>query len=190
MFDCSNAEVRDSLPDLVNGRLDERAMATVRAHVAGCQACQAELDLIAKVRAVIIGATPQIDTSRIIHSLGTAPTQVVSSQWLDWRIAAAITVIALGGAGLFARGGTSQRAADSLASTIESVSRGTLPNASATVGGAAELSVPGDVDRLTDAQLRTLLDQVGQIDALPAAEGHRVSIPMPGVDSINPKGAL
>jgi hypothetical protein len=101
--DCRNAEIRDQLPDLLHDRLSAGARATVLAHVDGCAECRDELELLRGVRAALVIATPRVDTSRIVSALpkpasgGVAPRRVAGSRWADWRIAAAITVLAVGG---------------------------------------------------------------------------------------------
>jgi anti-sigma factor RsiW len=193
MSDCPNGEVRDSLPDLVNGRLDGIALAAVRTHVAGCAECQAEVALIEGARAAIVASTPRVDTERIIRSLGTKAARPTYRQWSEWRIAAAILVVAMGGAvGLYSRSEvvTSRRVHDSLAIASASAVPAQVADTS------AELSVSGDVNRLTDDQLRELLDKIGTMDALPSVESRRVSIPIgsavtpDGADSADPKGAM
>ena len=59
MNDCSNAEIRDRLPDLLHERLDASARATVAAHVADCADCREELELLRDVRAALAAQTPR-----------------------------------------------------------------------------------------------------------------------------------
>src|SRR5213082_2810709 len=79
MIDCANAEIRDQLPDLVNGQLVGDSLTSVRAHVAECSFCRTEVDLLERSRAVLIFATPRIDASRIAQRL-PAP-QVDPGDW-------------------------------------------------------------------------------------------------------------
>ena len=53
MTDCSSAEMRDRLPDLLHERLDPSARAAVMAHVADCQDCDLELALLREARVAI-----------------------------------------------------------------------------------------------------------------------------------------
>ena len=116
MSECSRPEMRDRLPDLIHDRLDAAARAEVVAHVAGCAVCNAELELLRQAHAVLVARTPRVDVAKIVSAL-PKPNPAISPKviplrprrrWADWKIAAAITVIAVGG-GTFAvtRHGTS-----------------------------------------------------------------------------------
>jgi anti-sigma factor RsiW len=99
--DCSNAEIRDQLPDLLHDRLSDGARATVLAHVDGCADCRNELALLRSLQGMLATAAPRIDTSRIARALPAPPSRTAAprraSRWSDWRIAATITVLAVGG---------------------------------------------------------------------------------------------
>ena len=106
MNDCRNAEIRDQLPDLLHDRLSAGARAAVLAHVDGCAECRDELALLRGVHRALVVATPRIDTSRIVSALPKPGASVgvplgssrpSRSRWTDWRVAATITVVALGG---------------------------------------------------------------------------------------------
>src|SRR5205085_2191809 len=73
MTECMNAEMRDALPDYLNGTLDAARTAEVRAHVAACNECAAELELLRVVAASAPGAPP-MDVARIAHAIPT-PTK-------------------------------------------------------------------------------------------------------------------
>src|SRR5215204_1696835 len=64
-----NAEVRDALPDLVHGRLDQLNTATMKAHVESCADCRAEMALLKSVResAPLI---PPMNVERIAAAIG------------------------------------------------------------------------------------------------------------------------
>jgi hypothetical protein len=115
MNDCSNADIRDRLPDLLHERLDVSARATVVAHVADCTDCREELELLREVRAVLAAQTPRIDIGSVVSALPTAPSRATQARsvagfgarsstaparrrtHIDWRIAAAATFLAVGG---------------------------------------------------------------------------------------------
>jgi len=106
MFDCANVEMRERLPELVAGTLDATTRARVEEHVAACPECASELETLRLVRAAFARA-PKIDASRVVASL-PRPRAVVAAprrnakviRWLDWRIAAALTTITVGGLSL------------------------------------------------------------------------------------------
>ena len=105
MNDCSNAEIRDKLPDLLHDRLSVSARAVVLAHVDGCIDCRDELELLRGMRGAIAAATPRIDIAYVVGALPKAPARTsvpvarVSGKprWADWRVAAAVTVLVAGG---------------------------------------------------------------------------------------------
>ncbi len=105
MSDCSNAEIRDLLPDLLHDRLDAPTRARVVAHVDGCADCRSELELLRSLRGTLDRGTPPVDVNRIVAALPT-PASVRPSRhrgWRvlnDWRIAAAVTFIVAGGTSL------------------------------------------------------------------------------------------
>jgi hypothetical protein len=121
MNDCSNAEIRDKLPDLLHDQLDMSARAVVVAHVATCVDCRDELQLLRDLLGMIEMGTPSVDLGRIVSALPKPPVQVravdrtpavarpaagitaitpLASRrrvWADWRVAAAVTLLVAGG---------------------------------------------------------------------------------------------
>lgn len=119
MSDCSNAEIRDLLPDLLHERLDARTRARVVAHVDGCADCRSELELLRSLRGSIERGTPRVDLDRIVAALPT-PASVGASRrrrgWRvlnDWRIAAAVTFIVAGGTSVLVIHDAGDRTSDS-----------------------------------------------------------------------------
>ena len=103
MFDCANVEVRELLPDFVGGTLDAATRARVTAHIAECAECASELETLRLVRSAFADA-PAVDTARIVASLPKAPVsgrRVAApsprARWMDWRVAAALTMVTVGG---------------------------------------------------------------------------------------------
>ena len=118
MNDCTNAEIRDQLPDLLHDRLTVSVRDVVVAHVADCADCREELELLRGVRVAMLARTPRVDVGQIVASLPkpagaqTAPTAAIAAvtpitpitsarsrrlMRVDWRIAAAVTFLAVGG---------------------------------------------------------------------------------------------
>jgi Putative zinc-finger len=103
MSDCPNAEIRDLLPDLLHDRLDAPTRARVLAHVDGCSDCRSELELLRSLRGSMERATPRVDVDGIVAALpkpGTARVVAQRPRHISWRIAAAVTFIAVGGTSL------------------------------------------------------------------------------------------
>src|SRR5215208_1204653 len=103
MNDCTNAVIRDQLPDLLHERLDMGARATVMAHVGDCVDCRDELQLLRDVQDMIARRTPRVDVNYIVGALPKAPNRAplrverARPVWADWRIAAAVTLLLAGG---------------------------------------------------------------------------------------------
>jgi len=106
MNDCSNADIRDRLPDLLHEHLDAASRAMVVAHVAACIDCRDELELLRSVHKTLSARTPRVDIAYVVNALPKPParrTQVQLSarrRWSDWRIAAGVTVLIAGGSSL------------------------------------------------------------------------------------------
>ena len=198
MFDCANVEMRELLPELAAGRLDAPTRARVEAHVLSCSECASELETIRLVRASFSAASV-IDTRRIVAALPKPRAIVVrpvarqrAARWMDWRAAAALTMITIGGlsVALRQRGQDGTSKLDSATATdIDSTVRitqklpvgerkssdtnttssppvpGTLPRAAKVqlaFGGGAE-------DDLDDASLTALLGALDEMDRGPIA---------------------
>lgn len=105
MNDCSNAEIRDQLPDLLHDRLTVSARAVVLAHVDGCTDCRDELELLRGVLGALVAYTPRVDIAYIVGALPKAPERAnvpvsrtaSKRRWADWRVAAAVTMLVAGG---------------------------------------------------------------------------------------------
>lgn len=72
MTECGNETMRDQLPLLAQGALVGEVAARVRAHVAACAACAAELRILEQAGAIFAAATPSVDTAAIVRVLPTA----------------------------------------------------------------------------------------------------------------------
>src|SRR4051812_17848426 len=102
MNDCSNANIRDQLPDLVHDRLGMSARAAVLAHVDGCADCREELELLRIVRGALTSNTPRVDIAYVVGALPkryapAIPARTSHRRWADWRVAAAVTLLVAGG---------------------------------------------------------------------------------------------
>jgi hypothetical protein len=200
MTDCPNAEMRDRLPDLLHERLDVSARAAVMAHVARCADCRAELTLLREARIALTSDMRAVDvaaiTSAVIAQRSAPAVRVLPRHqrarvWTDWRVAASIALVAIGGASFALI--RSHHVVMPLphmpvvakAPPAESVSIGpavTPPaqvarhSASAPAAAAAELSAAGGVSDLSDSDLRALLDDLQSIDAEPSTDPEPVSV--------------
>ena len=194
MTECINTEVREALPDLLNGRLSALDTATMNAHVESCAECRAELELLREIRASRI--VPRMDAARIASAIApyagaplVTPRHVrhsIISRVGVLRIAAAAVLVAAGGWALStsaywpaSKAAVGERAvavapvAATSAASEPAVPAVTTPQAATRTGAETEvasLSLVGGTDDLSDADLETLVSDIETIDAMPAAE--------------------
>jgi hypothetical protein len=210
MTDCHNAEMRDRLPDLLHERLEVSARAVVVAHVEQCEDCRAEIVLLREahvalssgVRSVDVTAITRVVIERTRRPSLAAPSTLARGRrpsWMDWRIAAsvALLVVGAGSYGLIARMRTNPAASMIARPTPAAAPNESGPAAvvaappiqhSATVASRgpapqAELSAAGSVGDLSESDLRSLLNELDQIDAVPSTEPEPVNVrvSLPGV---------
>jgi hypothetical protein len=220
MNDCPNADIRDQLPDLLHDRLDASARAAVMAHVDACVDCRAELELLRSIHGMLVSRTPRVDVHAVVRALPTRlaqPIRVAPRRrvWTDWRIAAAVTVLAAGG-GSFAvirQGGIPTAADSDFASapstghtgqpaTDTSAPQGTRAatdraarsatsspqNTAASADDRNGLATTAHLADLNERQLQALLDQIDQLQAVPITDPEPVTIRIDNKHS-SPEGA-
>ncbi|HEX6250346.1 MAG TPA: zf-HC2 domain-containing protein [Gemmatimonadaceae bacterium] len=187
MRDCVNAEVRDRLPELVHGLLEQGERSDVESHVAECPDCAAEAALIRRAAGVIALASPRMDAARIASALpvrGVSPP-AARPLWSGsgMRIAAALLIAVAGfGALQYAtrdrQGGDVARIDEPLPATggeraiarpVSGPSAGGS-YATAQVAGRTGLVLVGGIDALTLDQLEALVSGVDGLDAMPSAD--------------------
>jgi hypothetical protein len=208
-------EVRDQLPDLLHERLSGGERAAVLAHVESCAECREELALVRVAHRAMVMATPRIDIGRIVSALpappsaNVVPIRAARSRWSDWRIAAAITVLAVGGTSVaLLNRGTEHRQAPTIPPPVVAITNTpsvaptpvpesseqkstiapkvrvaeTEPAIAAAVDTpaddeiSADVAVQGRLTGLSERQLRTLLNDIGQLKATPVTEPEPVTI--------------
>jgi anti-sigma factor RsiW len=208
-----NAEVRDALPDLLNGRLSELDTATMNAHVESCAACRSELALLREARAASTLA-PALDINRMAAAIppygGSRVTLPAAREHGAgsrlWKFAAAAVLVVAGGwivsTARHDAGPDLPRAAATLPGVEQVESpRDTSPS---TVGIASEPSVsaPSNVatkksvevqvaslslvegmSDISDSDLEQLVADLDAIDAIPADEPTPVTITVDDIDA-------
>ena len=206
MNDCPNAEMRDLLPDLLHDRLTATVRAEVTAHVAECVDCREELALIRSLQTIVTVSVPRVDIANVVQALPKPPKPTMTPittrrrTWSDWRIAAAVTLLVAGGSSV-ALIDRAPKIVDSVAIAPVAVSapldsRNAASNATPTLASAAEsaakspsasesthessndveLGAGGRLADLDDSQLKALIDEIGQMKAVPITEPEPVAI--------------
>ena len=195
MTDCPNAEMRDRLPDLLHERLETSVRALVTAHVDECDDCRAEMVLLRESRIVLSPLVREVDVVAIAHVVieRTRPsltTRARRSPWTDWRIAASIALLVVGAvsARLFLRSREAPSRVATVADSPSAVPNATSPapvaaqpvrpseSSSVATAASAELSAAAPVGDLSESDLRALLGELDQFDAVPAAEPEQVNV--------------
>ena len=206
MIDCMNAEVRDALPDLLNGRLSDLDTATMNAHVESCAACRSELALLREAHSASRLA-PALDISRIAAAIppyggSRVPVPASRDHRTDsrlWQFAAA-AVLVIAGAWIVSTGRNDatrdlpRAAATSPAvektetprdASPSSVDVPSGPSVAASPGVTAQkpaevqvasLSLVEGMSDISDSDLEQLVADLDAIDAIPADEPTPVTI--------------
>jgi anti-sigma factor RsiW len=178
-------ETREMLPDLLHGKLDTSARARVEKHVAGCEECREELEVLRTVKAAAIFA-PTIDVNRVVGHIAPyariapeveAPAR---SRVVSWLVAASFLVVIAGGGSLlvvqqkdsvapYATATTSPRA-NVVSTPVRVPSAGENDVASVERPVVHTLALASGVETLSDNDLRQLMTDMDSFDALPNAE--------------------
>jgi hypothetical protein len=197
MTECPNGEVRDLLPDLLNGRLSPDVWRDVEAHVRSCADCRAELALLHDIRATM-ARVPAIDTARLSAAIPAyrAPAR---RSWVGWRAAAAILMIVAGGTSVaLVQHGLGGRPDTVLAVARPSVAAPTVSEARPTPAvqtppsvadvrpvAARELAATGATSELSDPELKALLKDIESLDAVPSVDVENAAL----ISPVSPRGS-
>lgn len=178
MIDCPNADIRDQLPDFVHDQLNVAARTAVAAHVARCAACAAELALLRELRGTL-RAAPPVDVGRIMAALPARSRpgrggRFGRGAWrrLDWRVAAAIGALVIGGGSAAVLSGRLREPSASGPQVAEPT-----PPAAPRVQEVAAVSIDADLGEATVAELEALLEDLEAFDGLPAGEPDPPPVP-------------
>lgn len=185
MNSCMEIETREMLPDLLHGKLDASARARVEKHVAGCEECREELDVLRTVKAAAIFA-PTIDVNRVVGRIAPyariapeveAPAR---SRVVSWLVAASFLVVIAGGGSLLVvqqKDSVTPYATVSPSQRVDAVPTPvTVPTAGANDVATIDqpvvhaLALGTGVETLSDNDLRQLMTDMDNFDVLPASE--------------------
>jgi anti-sigma factor RsiW len=191
MIDCTNAEIRDALPDLLNGKLSEADATILREHATGCEACRQELALLREIRESAALA-PAIDAAAIAARIPAYASPAITTPEVRrpgtfasvWKVAAAAAIVTAGIIGLTRGSSRPITAVESGAvavapAVVEAVPSTPLATPVQTALSSeqrvASLSLVGNLQDLSDDDLEQLIADLDGITALPSTEPQSVT---------------
>ncbi len=169
MTDCSNIEIREWLPEYLNGMPGAARRAEVESHLASCEDCREELAMLRLVREAF-APTPAVDVAAIVSALPKRTRGPVMRSWRQsqvFQVAAAVSFIALGGISLAVA-----RSFFNGEPTVVAVD--TLRTATPGSDFMPAISFSGGVSDLEDEDIEALLTALETIEALPVTESSEV----------------
>ena len=190
MNKCTELDIQEMLPDLLHGKLDADARAQVEAHIAGCEECTEELEVLRTVKSAAV-FIPEIDVDHVVRQIPPyraivpAAQAPARSRVVSWVVAASLVVVVLGGGSLLMiqksptlasvtplDGSKSPGGASTQTAKPGNVAASVTPKSTATSPTSAPhaLALASAVDGLSDTNLRQLMDDLNNFDALPATE--------------------
>ena len=191
MNKCTDSDIQELLPDLLHGALSGPEKVRVEAHVATCESCQEDLDVLRTVKSAAVFA-PSIDVDRVVRQIppyraivpaveAPARTRVAS-----WLVAATLALFVVGGGSVLvtrqnshgtqavdggargpARIATVPPSASSKVPVATPVAKITEPAASS---HPHALALAAEADGLSDGGLVQLMNDMDTFDALPGSE--------------------
>jgi anti-sigma factor RsiW len=185
MNSCMEIETREMLPDLLHGKLDASTRARVEKHVAGCEECREELEVLRTVKAAAIFA-PTIDVNRVVGHIAPYARIVpeveapARSRVVSWLVAASFLVVIAGGGSLlmvqqkdsvtpYARVTPSHRV-EVVPTPVRVPEAGVTDVATIDQPVVHALALATGVETLSDNDLRQLMTDMDSFDVLPASE--------------------
>ena len=191
MNKCTVSDIQELLPDLLHGALAGAEKVRVEAHVATCESCQEDLDVLRTVKSAAVFA-PSIDVDRVVRQIppyrAIVPTVEAPARTrvASWLVAATVALFVVGGGSVLMTrqnsSGTSvvdggakapqqtastQPSAPSKAPVVKPVAK--VPESAASSHPHA-LALAAEADGLSDRGLVQLMNDMDTFDALPGSE--------------------
>jgi hypothetical protein len=190
MNKCTDSDIQELLPDLLHGALAEAETARVEAHVATCESCQEDLDVLRIVKSAAVFA-PSIDVERVVRQIppyraivpaveAPARTRVAS-----WLVAATLALFVVGGGSVLMTrqnsSGTSVKAPAVDSGAPVATAQSSAPSRVAVATPNPKIAEPAsshphalalaaEADGLSDRGLVQLMNDMDTFDALPGSE--------------------
>src|ERR1700682_6134464 len=102
MNKCSDSSIQEMLPDLLHRTLPADVRARVEAHLATCEECREDLEVLRAVKSAAVFA-PTIDVDRVVKQIPPYRTIVAGVELpprrpaYQWLVAAAAAIVLVGG---------------------------------------------------------------------------------------------
>ena len=102
MNKCTDSDIQEMLPDLLHRALADGERLRVEAHLATCESCQEDLDVLRTVKSAAVFA-PSIDVDRVVRQIPPYRTIIPATERpartrvVSWLVAASLAVVVLGG---------------------------------------------------------------------------------------------
>jgi len=190
MNKCTDSDIQELLPDLLHGALAEAEKARVDAHVATCESCQEDLDVLRTVKSAAVFA-PSIDVDRVVRQIppyraivpaveAPARTRVAS-----WLVAATVALFVVGGGSVLMTrqnsSGTSVKAPPIDSAAQVAITQPSAPSRVAVATPNPKIAEPAsshphalalaaEADGLSDRGLVQLMNDMDTFDALPGSD--------------------
>ena len=194
MRECEDVTMQEALPAFRAGRLDAAAAEGVRAHLAACDACALELELLTTARAVLERSTPVVDVAGITAAVAgvrsgadrasAAAPRVIALRTRRWwtsrqLLAAAASILVVVSLSIPALRGTGH--APAVDGRLDSVVAAEATDGQGGGVAAPSIDLAGGLAELSSAQLETYLQELDLVEATVRAEP--VTIAFPLIDS-------
>jgi len=190
MNKCTDSDIQELLPDLLHGALSEAEKARVDAHVATCESCQEDLEVLRTVKSAAVFA-PSIDVDRVVRQIPPyraivpavkAPARTRVATWL---VAATLALFVVGGGSVLMTrqnssgtsvvgGGAKVPTQVATVQTAQSKAPVATPNTKSAVTVTSShphaLALAAEADGLSDRGLVQLMNDMDTFDALPGSE--------------------
>jgi len=184
MNKCIESEIQAMLPDMLHDTLTAAEKSRVEAHVARCEECEEDLEVLRKVKRSTV-FTPSIDIDKIIRRI--PPYQIIPPplerpvelpvehplerpRIASWLAAASLVLVAVvGGSMLLVRSDSRE---PTTAATITSQPAIVIPAPEIANAGSRTpaLALASGVEELSDGSLVQLMSEMNGFDALPATD--------------------
>jgi anti-sigma factor RsiW len=200
MNNCTDSDIQEMLPDLLHGALANDERLRVEAHLATCESCQEDLDVLRTVKSAAVFA-PSIDVDRVVRQIPPyraivpaterpdlpATERSTRTRLVSWLVAASLALVVVGGGSVLIQSNGAPRLGSTAPRPVVAT---TIPKSSGAIASASTepvvvtkveesstiaarphaLALAAEADGLSDGNLVQLMNDMDRFDALPAAE--------------------